>query len=148
MAAIGSTQHDGNHGAYLPRVGQLAMARPDPLGGSAYFWRQAQYQHHTRMNISGQDDDISLLLVAIAVRSLAYRVSVSNITSDPMGCRAEWQITGEFVPDFEDALRADLGALPMSGEHAMFWSQGQRPWFGVALLAGTPTVCRFAIWSR
>ncbi len=68
MAAVGfSIQHDGGHQAYSKRpwINRLMARALDLIGGSSYFWaRKHNTIHHTYANITGQDDDIDLGLLA------------------------------------------------------------------------------------
>ena len=63
-AAIGfNVQHDGGHYAYSNHawVNKLMAMTLDVIGGSSYLWRwKHAVFHHTYVNITGQDTDITL----------------------------------------------------------------------------------------
>ena len=67
-AAIGfNVQHDGSHQAYsnLPWVNRLMAMTLDALGGSSHLWRWKHVIfHHSYVNITGQDTDLSLGILA------------------------------------------------------------------------------------
>jgi len=67
-AAIGlNIQHDGGHQAVSrrPWVNKLMAMTLDLIGGSSYIWHYKHVQyHHTYVNITGQDTDIDLGVLA------------------------------------------------------------------------------------
>lgn len=67
-AAIGfNIQHDGGHQAYSDRpwVNKLAALSMDLIGGSSYIWHYSHGKfHHTYVNITHQDTDIELGVIA------------------------------------------------------------------------------------
>ena len=67
-AAIGfNVQHDGSHQAYsnLPWVNRMMAMTLDVIGGSSHLWRWKHVVfHHTYVNITGQDADLNLGILA------------------------------------------------------------------------------------
>src|SRR5207237_5700598 len=67
-AEIGfNIQHDGGHQAYSDRpwVNKLAALSMDLIGGSSYIWHYSHGKfHHTFVNITHQDTDIELGVIA------------------------------------------------------------------------------------
>jgi linoleoyl-CoA desaturase len=67
-AGIGfGIQHDGGHQAYSssPRVNAVMAATLEVIGGSSYLWRWKHVVfHHTYVNITGQDTDIDIGILA------------------------------------------------------------------------------------
>lgn len=68
VAAIGfNIQHDGGHKAYSNRkwVNKIMAMTLDLMGGSSYLWDWKHNSiHHTYPNITGQDDDINVGILA------------------------------------------------------------------------------------
>jgi len=67
-AGIGfSIQHDGGHQAYssAPWVNTIMAMTLEVIGGSSYLWRWKHVVfHHTYVNITGQDTDVDLGILA------------------------------------------------------------------------------------
>jgi linoleoyl-CoA desaturase len=67
-AGIGfNIMHDGGHGAYSarPRINRLMAMSLDLIGGSSYLWHWKHgVFHHTYPNVTGQDVDIELGMLA------------------------------------------------------------------------------------